>query len=729
MCVKMFIAIIILLLVQTGQAEEVVYEQLWSYEAGSGINEISVSSDYSYMAAGSQDAKVYFFNRDGELLWSYETDGGVQDVSVSSDGSYIAAGSMYCKLYYFNKDGKLLWSYEATDGSVNSVSVSSDGSYIAAESLRKVYLFNRDGELLWSYETDGGVRDVSVSSDGSYIAAGSLDDKIYLFNKYGKRSYKTDGGVWDVSVSPDGSYIAAGSQDAKVYLFNRDGELLWSYKTDSSIFSVSASFDGSYIAAGSNDDKIYLFNKDGELLWNYEIDGGVWDVFVSSDGSYMAAGYRDCKIYLFNRYGELLWSYETDGGVRDVFISSDGSYIAAGSFDKKVYFFVNSENAFGTGDNTKASELAETSTTPEQATSTQPTYLFLAAAAIILIALVFVVTFRKKKRPESTVTESVPPEPEPERTQPILPSELIPSLTIPASQFTALRTVWDPSNKDFVWGAGKPDEYGELPRIKRWIEGNNPNIYWFLLKIMNLVDHPVTEWNVTLYTEQALTITEAHIDEKQVRIVKSDFDTDNNRNVCVVAIPPELGVSIPANGGRRSMYFKMDIRCEDALKMEFGVYGVVKLGTTPQVEVPIRDKRFTYACKFGDFENMFRGSPDTLASQVMENLQNTDNREILQNFTNSFKLIRDFEKYCNDRYAESKILIEKLEVVHSSLKAAEPITKDEVLPLVEDNLNALQIMSSVEEQKERGIRMCEKLVELLHIATSNIRYNKIDIEG
>jgi hypothetical protein len=341
--------------------------------------------------------------------------------------------------------------------------------------------------------------------------------------------------------------------------------------------------------------------------------------------------------------------------------------------------------------------------------SLKPHTYLLAAAAIILIALVIVVTSRKKKRPESTVTESVPPEPE--RAQPIPPSP-----TIPASQFTVLRTVWDPSKKDFVWSAGKPDEYGELPRIKRWIEGNNPDIYWFLLKIINLVDHPVTEWNVTLYTEQALTITEAHIDEKQVRIVKSDFDTDNNRNICVVAIPPELGVSIPANGGRRSMYFKMDIRCEDALKMEFGVSGVVKLGKSPQVEVPIREKRFTYACKFDDF---FPEPPD----------MPDPNRELIKKFIYLFRLIRDFEKYCNDRHAESEILIEKLEVIYSSLKEVEPITKDEILPLVKENLNALKIISSVEDQKQRGKRMCEKLVELLHKTTSNIRFNKIDIEG
>jgi hypothetical protein len=67
-------------------------------------------------------------------------------------------------------------------------------------------------------------------------------------------------------------------------------------------------------------------------------------------------------------------------------------------------------------------------------------------------------------------------------------------------------------------------------------------------------------------------------------------------------------------------------------------------------------------------------------------------------------------------------LIGKLEVIYSSLNTAEPITKDEILPLVEENLAALRMMSGVEAQKERGMRMCEKLVELLHIATSKIRW-------
>ncbi|HIE31237.1 MAG TPA: hypothetical protein EYP67_02495 [Methanosarcinales archaeon] len=57
-------------------------------------------------------------------------------------------------------------------------------------------------------------------------------------------------------------------------------------------------------------------------------------------------------------------------------------------------------------------------------------------------------------------------------------------------------------------------------------------------------------------------------------------------------------------------------------------------------------------------------------------------------------------------------MVDKLEVVRSSLKAAEPITRDEILPVVEENMAALRMMSGIEAQKERGVRMCEQLTEL-----------------
>jgi WD40 repeat protein len=101
----------------------------------------------------------------------------VYSVSISSDGSYIAAGSGDGKVYLFSRSSSTpLWSYQT--GNVGcSVSISSDGSYIAAGSIDgKVYLFSRSSSTpLWSYQTGNWVLSVSISSDGSYIAAGSFD--------------------------------------------------------------------------------------------------------------------------------------------------------------------------------------------------------------------------------------------------------------------------------------------------------------------------------------------------------------------------------------------------------------------------------------------------------------------------------------------------------------------------------------------------------------------------
>jgi len=114
------------------------------------VDEYNVEYNVSEVANVSEAAHA---EEEYELLWSYETGGIVDSVSVSSDGSYVAAGS-YGTVYYFTRSGELLWSYE-TGGEVHSVSVSSDGSYVAAGSDKKVYYFARSDKLLWSYDTGG----------------------------------------------------------------------------------------------------------------------------------------------------------------------------------------------------------------------------------------------------------------------------------------------------------------------------------------------------------------------------------------------------------------------------------------------------------------------------------------------------------------------------------------------------------------------------------------------
>ncbi|RLI84130.1 MAG: hypothetical protein DRP01_08390, partial [Archaeoglobales archaeon] len=134
------------------------YGLLWSYKTGLWVRSVAISSDGKYVVAGSDDKKVYFFDKSGKLLWSYDTGDWVRSVAISSDGEYVVVGTGYILyvggiVYFFDRSGKLLWSYRTAD-EVESVAISSDGEYVVAGSKDyKVYFFDRSGKLLWSYRT------------------------------------------------------------------------------------------------------------------------------------------------------------------------------------------------------------------------------------------------------------------------------------------------------------------------------------------------------------------------------------------------------------------------------------------------------------------------------------------------------------------------------------------------------------------------------------------------
>lgn len=135
----------------------------WIYKIGAGLTKLSAVGNTSrsvaisqnnYIVAGSWvgDESVYFFHYDSpHPRWKYKTGGSINSVALSSDGSYILAGSYDNKVYVFGHDGNILWSYD-TGGEIRSVAISSDGDHIVAGG-DKLYLFNRaDNTPTWTYE-------------------------------------------------------------------------------------------------------------------------------------------------------------------------------------------------------------------------------------------------------------------------------------------------------------------------------------------------------------------------------------------------------------------------------------------------------------------------------------------------------------------------------------------------------------------------------------------------
>ena len=186
---------------------------------------VAISADGQYVAAVSEDSRVYYFNQSGSLLWNNITGRSLENVAMSADGKYIAVASRDHNIYYYDATGTRSWNY-STGSIVKSVAVNRDGNYIAAGSDDShVYLFDRNGTLLWEYATGGPVESVSISRNGQTIAAGSDDHLVYCFNPTGDLlwKYTTGDKVRSVSVSGDGEYVAAGSWDGNVYFFNRRG--------------------------------------------------------------------------------------------------------------------------------------------------------------------------------------------------------------------------------------------------------------------------------------------------------------------------------------------------------------------------------------------------------------------------------------------------------------------------------------------------------------------------
>lgn len=283
--------------------------------------------------------------------WHYTTGGGVSSITISSDGSYIAAGTSYYVHLFSRTSSTPLWSYP-TGEYVRSVAISSDGNYIVAGGDdNKVHLFSRANNTpLWSYQTGSYVNSVSISSDGSYVVAGGHDENVYLFSRTSGTplwSYDSGANVTRVAISSDGNYIAAANVD-NLYFFSRESNTpLWSYDTYYSINSLAISSDGGYTVVGEW--WLYLFSPaDNTPLWiSYETHG-VDDVSISSDGSYMGIGGRDTSnnysIFLFSRTSSTpLWSYGINDDVESISISSDGNYIVAGN-GGKVYFFSRTDN-------------------------------------------------------------------------------------------------------------------------------------------------------------------------------------------------------------------------------------------------------------------------------------------------------------------------------------------------------------------------------------------------
>lgn len=299
-------------------------DPLWTHPVPSGITELSLTPDGSYVLVAGE--RLCLLAGNGTALWKQWT----ADVAAfSADGSRIvvAHGS---SLTLVTRGGVQVWKRDLPAACV-TLGISADGKRIAAaDRFGRVYFYDGDGNLRATADTRGKsaasseIRAVDLSGD--YVGVASTGGLFY-YSGTGKKVWAREGMLESstaVAVSENGSVVAAGS-DTGVRLLDRAGKVLWTYRCHRPVTALAISGDGSRVAFGMQDNTLTCLDREGEEVWTFSAGGWIRDIALSTNGSRVLAGGTDRQVYLFDGAGRLLDSCELPGWVNHVAISADGT--------------------------------------------------------------------------------------------------------------------------------------------------------------------------------------------------------------------------------------------------------------------------------------------------------------------------------------------------------------------------------------------------------------------
>lgn len=199
-------------------------ETLWTFTGHTNtVNEVTNSDGYVYSA--SSDGTIRKINRNGNEVWSYNTGDKLHEITVSDDGSFVVVGSSTTDtLYQLSKKGVLennrsvsygvmdmdIWNSDifVTGGTVGRYS-SNDLSEIQSYTSGTYETISVEDGYIWAPDVGGSgeVRKINVS-DGTIAAKSS-------FSKYGEET--------DVFDSSDPTNKA---------VFGANGNELWIHAKD-----------------------------------------------------------------------------------------------------------------------------------------------------------------------------------------------------------------------------------------------------------------------------------------------------------------------------------------------------------------------------------------------------------------------------------------------------------------------------------------------------------------
>jgi len=328
-------------------AEIKVHAQL--IKTGGPISSAISSIGDSIFYSSSEDDKVYYFDRTGQIRGTISTSGAIRSTTTVGPDNVMYVGSSDTRLYAFDINGNFIWDLPMGDVINSSPAVTSqDILYVGVNNNRLFSLNGNDGSINWNYLTGGPIISSASIGNSGTIYFGSDDGKLYALNPDGtlKWSFTTGGPVQSSPALDTLGNIYFGSDDGSLYALDSDGSELWNFGTGGEISSPPVIGADGTVYFGSNAGPFYALNSDGSELWNVGVGrNGVATIAINGN---LYIGTSDGTLAAVSSAGTHLWNYNTNGAITAPPIITADNMIYFGSQDGNIYGMVD-PNMVGLG--------------------------------------------------------------------------------------------------------------------------------------------------------------------------------------------------------------------------------------------------------------------------------------------------------------------------------------------------------------------------------------------
>ncbi|MCL2759484.1 MAG: WD40 repeat domain-containing protein, partial [Treponema sp.] len=304
--------------------------KIWDIKKRKVVKTIT-AENVSMASAGSNDNIAY--NSDSLIIYNTNTGSKktfnndfITSVFLSSDDRYLAGGSRDGAILFWDLNGTGYERISAHVRRINSVAISGNSRFLASASDDNTVvlfdLFNERRRKNLTGHTDN-VNAVAFSPDSRFMATASSDKTIKIWDTAGGEEIRTISANYDVPVlsviSKDEQFIATFTNNNFLRLWNaKTGQLIDSFKINDKISSIAFSHDNDSIITVSPDGYVRFYViKTGKSNTQNPISGyeAALAQSFSPCGSFVAAALWDGNIRIWNYLLESKLDYELNDSV------------------------------------------------------------------------------------------------------------------------------------------------------------------------------------------------------------------------------------------------------------------------------------------------------------------------------------------------------------------------------------------------------------------------------